>query len=69
MTAAEFRAARKALKLSQAKLADALMMSTRSILLYEGGHQPIPRTVELAVAYLVTLEYLLTCEVPQMAAT
>lgn len=69
MTAAEFRAARKALKLTQSKLAEALDMTTRSVQLYEHGHQTVPRTVELAVAYLVTLEYLLTCEVPQMAAT
>lgn len=52
VTPSEFRAARKRLGLSVAKLAEALGVTDRTINRYNGGDWPIPETVALAMEAL-----------------
>jgi transcriptional regulator with XRE-family HTH domain len=56
MTAADMRALRKRLGMTQAQLAKALDLTVGSISNYEGARGPyaIPRVVELACRALVT---------------
>ena len=56
MNAAEFRAKRKELGLSQQKLADQLEMSRMAISFYETGIVDIPRRTELAMICLELLD-------------
>lgn len=53
MAPAELRELRKRLELTQAQLGEALDLSRRRIVLYEGGNAPIPRTVALACEALL----------------
>jgi transcriptional regulator with XRE-family HTH domain len=53
MTAAQFKEARKKLGVSQEALAHMLGISVRSVARYERGSHPVPKTVELALHYLV----------------
>jgi len=53
MTAAGFRQARKKLGMTQAELADAIGMQRNSIARIERDVQPVMRTTELAVKYLL----------------
>lgn len=48
MPAAEFLAWRKRLALSQERAARALGVSRRTVIYYEHGQQPIPKTIRLA---------------------
>ena len=52
MTAAEFRAARLALGLSQLRLARELGVVRTTVAYWEHGMRPVPRAVELAMRYL-----------------
>ena len=52
MTAAEFRAARLALSLSQLRLAQELGVVRTTIAYWEHDVRPVPRAVELAMKYL-----------------
>ena len=53
MTRAELRSARKRLGMTQAELAEALGMQRNSVARMENGRQPVMRTTELAVKYLL----------------
>ncbi len=53
MTGAELRRARKRLGMTQAELAEALGMQRNSIARMENGRQPVMRTTELGVKYLL----------------
>ncbi len=53
MTGAELTRARKRLGMTQAKLAEVLGMQRNSVARMENGRQPIMRTTELAVEYLL----------------
>ena len=53
MTGTDLRRARKRLAMIQAELAGALSMQRNSIARMENGRQPIMRTTELAVKYLL----------------
>ncbi len=53
MTEAEIKKARKRLGMTQAGLAEALGMQRNSVARMERGEQPIMRTTELAVKYLL----------------
>ena len=53
MTKAELKKARKRLGLTQAELAEALGMQRNSVARMEFGGQPIMRTTELAIRYLL----------------
>lgn len=53
MTAAEFRALRQRLGMTQAQLAEALGLVPRTISSYETGAYEIPRVVELACEALL----------------
>jgi D-3-phosphoglycerate dehydrogenase / 2-oxoglutarate reductase len=55
MTADEFRAARKALGLTQEAMAYALGLAPRTIRSYEKGDRRVPEAVVLALAHLRTL--------------
>jgi len=53
MTEAEIKKARQRLGMTQAGLAEALGMQRNSVARMERGEQPIMRTTELAVKYLL----------------
>jgi DNA-binding XRE family transcriptional regulator len=53
MTRAELKKARSRLNMTQGELAEALGLARNSIVRMENGSQPILRTTELAVKYLV----------------
>jgi len=53
MTRAELRRARKRLAMTQAELAEALGMQRNSIARMENDRQPVMRTTELGVKYLL----------------
>ena len=52
VSAATFRAARKALGLTQAEVAELLGTTAETLSRYENGHLEVPRTVQLATAEL-----------------
>jgi transcriptional regulator with XRE-family HTH domain len=56
MTGAEFRATRKQLNKTQKQFAEILGIHPITAANYERGEYKIPRTVELAVQAIVTLE-------------
>ena len=49
MTPAQFTKRRNSLGLSQAQLAEALVMSVRQVSRYETGEHPVPKVIELAM--------------------
>ena len=53
MTGAELRKARQWLNMTQAKLAEAIGMQRNSVARMERDDQPVMRTIELAVKYLL----------------
>jgi len=53
MTGAELRKARQRLNMTQAKLAEAIGMQRNSVARMERDDQPVMRTTELAVKYLL----------------
>jgi DNA-binding XRE family transcriptional regulator len=53
MTRAEFKKARERLGMTQTELAEALGMQRNSVTRIEIGLQPIVRTTELAIKYLL----------------
>ncbi len=55
MTEAGLKRARKQLGMTQAALAEALGMQRNSVARMERGEQPIMRTTELAVKYLLSI--------------
>jgi DNA-binding XRE family transcriptional regulator len=55
MTPAELKRARERLKLNQRELAEALGMQRNSVVRMENGMQPILRTTELSVRYLLVM--------------
>lgn len=57
MTAKQFRAARKAAKMTQEKLAQVLEISTQTVHRYEVGTWPVPRVIELAMSTLTIQPY------------
>ncbi len=53
MTKTQFRNALSQLGMSQGQAAEALDVTLRTISNWANGHWPIPRVVELAIAYLL----------------
>jgi DNA-binding XRE family transcriptional regulator len=53
MTRMDMKRARERLRMTQAELAEALGMQRNSIVRIENGSQPILRTTELSVKYLL----------------
>lgn len=56
LTPEAFREAREALGYTQAQLAEALDVTRQTINRYERGHEPIPRVVTLAMAFIAQMQ-------------
>jgi transcriptional regulator with XRE-family HTH domain len=56
MTGAELKTARMRLKMTQAELAEAIGMTRTSVARMERDEQPVMRTTELAIKYLLSVE-------------
>lgn len=56
MTGAELKRARMRLDMTQAELAEAIGMQRNSVARMERGDQPVMRTTELAIKFLLVTE-------------
>ena len=63
MTPDEFRKSRQRLGLTQAELAAWLDVGVRTLKGWEAGRSPVPRAVELALAYRTFLDILYSSQV------